>query len=55
MTVYVGGIIFGGPQLIKSLEPGIFGPTFLLMFVQRVGLVLNAKILLESNNSNLGL
>jgi hypothetical protein len=45
MTVYVGDIISGGPQLIKSLELGIFGPTFLLMFLQRLGLVSNAKAL----------
>jgi hypothetical protein len=53
MTVYVGDIISGGLQLIKSLEIGIFGPAFLLMFVQISGLVLNAKSLLERNNSNI--
>jgi hypothetical protein len=44
MTAYVGAIIFGGPQLIRSSKMGISGLSFLLMFVQRLELVSNAKV-----------
>jgi hypothetical protein len=53
MAAYVGDIISGGPQLIRSSELGIFGPAFLLMFVQRLGLVSNAKTFLENSSANL--
>jgi hypothetical protein len=50
MTAYVGGIIYGGPKLIRSLELGISGPAFLLMFEKILELVLNAKNFLESSS-----
>jgi hypothetical protein len=39
----VGVIIFGEPQHIRSSELGIFGLAFLLMFVQRLGPVINVR------------
>jgi len=53
MTTHVGDIIFGGPQLIRSLELGISSPTFLLVFVQILELAPSVKSLLESSSSNL--
>jgi len=53
MTTYVGEIIYGGPQLIRSPELGISGLAFLLMFVKRLELVSNAKFFMEINNSNI--
>jgi hypothetical protein len=52
MTTYVEEIIFGGPQPTKLLGFDISGLLYSLMFVQRLGLVSNARNSLGNNNSS---
>jgi hypothetical protein len=53
MKAYVGDIISGGTQIIRSSELGISGLDVLLMFVQILELVSNVKSFMERSNSNI--